>query len=37
VAGAQAEAEFRVRNVYIGVGDPSNSLGNDGDMYISKG
>jgi hypothetical protein len=37
VSGAQAEAEFRVRNVYIGVGDPSNSLGNDGDMYISKG
>lgn len=37
VTGAQAEAEFRVRNTYIGVGDPDNSLGNDGDIYISKG
>ena len=37
VTGAQPEAEFRVRNVYIGVGDPSDSLGNDGDLYISKG
>jgi hypothetical protein len=36
LAGAQAEAEFRVRNTYIGVGDPDNSLGNDGDIYISK-
>jgi hypothetical protein len=37
VLGAQAEAEFRVRNTYIGVGAPSNSLGNDGDLYIDKG
>ena len=36
VAGAQVEAEFRVRNVYIGTGDPSNTIGEDGDMYISK-
>jgi hypothetical protein len=36
LAGAQVEAEFRVRNTYIGVGDPDNSLGNDGDIYISK-
>ena len=37
VAGAQAEAEFRVRNTYIGTGVPSNSLGSDGDIYIDKG
>ena len=37
VTGAQAEAEFRVRNTYIGIGAPSNSLGNDGDIYIDKG
>jgi hypothetical protein len=36
LSGAQAEAEFRVRNTYIGVGDPDNSLGNDGDLFISK-
>ena len=36
VTGAQAEAEFRVRNTYIGSGPPSNSLGNDGDLYIQK-
>lgn len=37
VAGAQAEAEFRVRNTYIGSGVPSNAMGNDGDLYIDKG
>ena len=37
VAGVQAETEFRVRNTYIGVGVPNNSLGNDGDLYIDKG
>lgn len=36
VAGAQAEAEFRVRNTYIGTGVPDNALGNDGDLFISK-
>lgn len=36
VAGAQAEAEFRVRNTYIGTGVPDNALGNDGDIYIQK-
>jgi hypothetical protein len=35
--GAQAEAEFRVRNTYIGSGPPDNALGNDGDMYVDKG
>lgn len=37
VTGVQAEAEFRVRNVYIGSGSPSNSMGSDGDLYINKG
>jgi hypothetical protein len=36
VVGAQAEAEFRVRNTYIGVGPPDDTLGSDGDMYIQK-
>ena len=36
VTGAQAEAEFRVRNVYIGSGVPSDSIGSDGDLYINK-
>jgi hypothetical protein len=36
VTGAQAEAEFRVRNVYIGTGVPSNGMGSDGDLYIMK-
>ena len=36
LAGAQAEAEFRVRNVLIGTGVPDNSIGNDGDLYIAK-
>lgn len=34
--GPQAEAEFRVRNTYIGTGVPDNALGNDGDLFISK-
>lgn len=37
VTGAQAEAEFRVRNTYIGTGVPDNSLGSDGDIYLDKG
>lgn len=37
LTGAQAEAEFRVRATYIGTGAPSNSIGNDGDLYIQKG
>jgi hypothetical protein len=37
LTGVQAEAEFRVRNTYIGVGPPSDSLGSDGDLYIDKG
>ena len=36
VTGAQAEAEFRVRNTYIGSGVPSDAMGNDGDIYIMK-
>ena len=36
VIGDQPEAEFRVRNTYIGVGPPANTLGNDGDLYIEK-
>ena len=37
VNGDQAEAEFRVRNTYIGSGPPSDAIGNDGDLYIDKG
>lgn len=36
VAGAQAEAEFRVRNTYIGTGVPDDALGSNGDIYIQK-
>lgn len=36
VAGPQVEAEFRVRNVYIGTADPADSLGENGDLYIKR-
>lgn len=36
LTGPQAEAEFRVRNVYIGTAAPSDSLGSDGDLYIKR-
>ena len=36
VAGDQAEAEFRVRNVLISDSIPTASDGNDGDLWIVK-
>lgn len=37
VAGAQAEAEFRVRNVKISAVPPTPADGEDGDLWIVKG
>lgn len=37
LSGAQAEQEFRARNIYIGDRDPLDSEGENGDLWIRKG